>query len=74
MAKLSEKLKQMKFKDFVYPAVTMLGLVIFVIIFGLTIKFLFNSINLVFVSGEEEGGPVRFNVDGFNKIADKIGI
>lgn len=74
MTKLSEKLKQMKFKDFVYPTVTMLGLVVFIIIFGLTINFLFNSINLVFISGEEEWVAVRFNVDGFNRIADRLGI
>lgn len=74
MANFTNKIKQMKFKDFAYPAVTILGLVVFIAVFGFTIKFLFNSINLVFISGEEGGGPVRFNVEGFNKMADRLGI
>lgn len=74
MANFTEKIKQMKFKDFIYPATAVLGLAVFIVMFWLTIKFLFNSINTVFVSGEEEGGLVRFNIDGFNKIAGKLGI
>lgn len=74
MANFTEKIKQIKLKDVAYPASSILGIVIFVLIFGLTVKFLFDSINQVFAPGAEEEGLVRFDIGGFNKISDKLGI
>lgn len=74
MANFTEKIKQIKLKDIAYPAASILGIIIFVLIFGLAVKFLFDSINQVFAPGMEEEGLVRFNIEGFNKISDKMGI
>lgn len=66
------KIKQMKFNDFVYPAIFIAGTVIFLIIFGLTIKFFLKSIDSVFISDEEAAGPIRFDMEGFNKITNRL--
>lgn len=74
MANFTEKIKQIKLKDVAYPAMSILGIIVFVIIFGLTVKFLFDSTNQVFAPGAEEDGLVRFDIDGFDKISDKLRI
>lgn len=74
MNNFTEKIKQIKLKDAAYPAASILGIIGFLLIFGLTVKFLFDSINQVFAPGAEEEGLVRFDIEGFNKISDKLGI
>lgn len=71
--KFTKKIKQLKVKDIIYPTITVLGFVIFMIIFILSIRFIFNSINQVFRS-EEEYKIIKFDVDGFNKVAARLGI
>lgn len=68
------KIKQMKLKDFIYPAIFVVGAVVFMIIFGLTIKFFLKSVDSVFVSDEEAAGPIRFDIDGFNKVVNRLEI
>lgn len=67
------KIKQMKLSDFVYPAIFIAGTVVFLVIFGLTIKFFLKSVDSVFVSEEEAAGPIRFDMEGFNKIVNRLG-
>lgn len=67
------KIKQMKLKDFIYPAIFVAGTVVFLVIFGLTIKFFLKSVDSVFISDEEAASPIRFDIDGFNKIVNRLG-
>lgn len=67
------KIKQMKLSDFAYPVIFIAGAVVFLVIFGLTIKFFLKSVDGVFVSEEETAGPIRFDMEGFNKIVNRLG-
>lgn len=68
-----EKLKQAKIKDVIYPAVTILGFVLFLAMFGLSVRFLFISINRVFGSDVEDG-IVRFDTETFKKVSNRLNI
>lgn len=67
------KLKQTKLRDMIYPAITVAGLIIFLAVFALSVRFLFVSINSIFGAGINEG-IVRFDTDGFSKISDLLNI
>lgn len=67
------KIERIKIKDIIYPAFTILAIFIFAVVFILSVKYLFESINSVF-GEQEEYQVVRFDVDGFKKISDRLGI
>lgn len=67
------KIKQVKIKDVIYPAFTILAFFIFAVIFILSVKYLFESINSVF-GDQEEYQTVRFDIDGFKRISGRLGI
>lgn len=67
------KIERIKIKDIIYPAFTILAIFVFVAVFILSVKYLFESINSVF-GEQEEYQVVRFDVDGFKKISDRLGI
>lgn len=64
----------MKLRDAVYSIIMISGFLIFAVIFGLSVKFLFDSINGVFQLKEEEYQITRFDLDGFKRVADRIGV
>lgn len=67
------KIRQAKFKDVIYPVVTILGFSIFLIMFALSVRFLLVSINRVFSSGVEDG-IVRFDLEGFKAVSGRLNI
>ncbi len=67
------KLKQTKLRDMIYPAITVAGLIIFLAVFALSVRFLFVSINSIFGAGIDEG-IIRFDADGFSRISDILNI
>lgn len=67
------KLKQTKLRDMIYPAITVAGLIIFLAVFALSVRFLFVSINSIFGAGIDEG-IVRFDTEGLSKISDLLNI
>lgn len=68
------KIKQMRMKDIVYPIFTICIFLMFTLFFSLSVIFLLNSINKAFGGDEEEYKIVRFDIEGFNRIADRLGI
>lgn len=71
---ITGKIRQMKLRDVAYSIIMISGFLIFATMFGLSIKFLFDSINDVFQLKEEEYQITRFDLDGFKRVADRIGI
>lgn len=67
------KIKKAKLRDVVYPVATISGVIIFAIIFILSIRFLLVSINSVF-AGDVDEGIVRFDIETFNKISGRLNI
>lgn len=68
------KIKQMRIKDIIYPIFTICISLIFALFFILSVVFLSNSINKAFGGDEEEYKIVRFDIEGFNRIAERLGI
>lgn len=68
------KIKQAKMKDIIYPVFIILAFLIFILLFISSVVFLLESINRAFGGDEEEYKIVRFDIDGLNRIADRLGI
>lgn len=68
------KIKRIEIKDIIYPAFTVFAFLIFIAFFILSVVFLLNSINKAFGINEEEYKIVKFDIVGFNKISDRLGI
>lgn len=68
------KIKQIKIKDIIYPVFTIFIFLIFMLFFILSVVFLLNSINKAFGMNEEEYKIVKFDIEGFNKVAGRLGI
>jgi len=70
---LRESLAETKPRDLIYPGVVLLFVIIVLVLFSLSTKFITNNINKAF-SGDAGGESRTLNMDNYILVAKKLGI